>query len=175
MALVAIGGVQLFGSTALSKVVDQAACIASLSAEGCDHGQGAASLGEGAAGEGSKTNPKWTGIKGGEGATYERATGRPFIQGTGESGDILPSDVSQGRIANCYLIAGLAALAQKSPDTLRNGITKNDDGTYTVTLYQSTWGGLSTGEVKITVTPDFPKKDGSWVFAQPGSRDGGDS
>jgi len=57
-------------------------------------------------------------------------------------------DVNQGQIADCYFLAGLASLAHGNPETLRDMITDNGDGTYTVHF------GGEAGDV--TIDDDFP-------------------
>jgi len=42
--------------------------------------------------------------------------------------------VSQGTLGDCYFMASLGAVAHHSPDTIRNMIKENRDGTYTVTF-----------------------------------------
>ncbi len=111
-----------------------------------------------------------------EGAVYGPVPGRPFLPGEGDSSDIHPSDVSQGSIGDCYLLASLAALAQQNPEAIRRMIRANEDGTYTVTLYQH-HSPLAFWEprfepVEVTVTPDFPVRDGMPVFAHPGDAAG---
>lgn len=77
----------------------------------------------------------------------------PFIKGRGDNSDIDPSDVSQGQIGDCYLIATLGALAQQNPEAIRRLIKANADGSFTVTLYRrKLFGGYE--EVQIHVSPE---------------------
>ena len=80
-------------------------------------------------------------------------------------------DVVQGSIANCYLVGALSAVAHANPDTIKNAITSNADGTYTVRFFEkSSYSGLPR-EVKITVDGDLPQSSfGSARYAK--SRDG---
>ena len=49
-----------------------------------------------------------------------------------------PNDVSQGGIGNCFLMAGLMALAQQRPEVLENAITGPDgQGNYRVRLFRN--------------------------------------
>ena len=64
-------------------------------------------------------------------------------------GPIRPEDVSQGRIGDCWWIASMMAVAHADPQVIRDAITTNANGTYTVHLYED-------GErVDVTVTPDM--------------------
>ncbi len=42
--------------------------------------------------------------------------------------------VQQGTLGDCYFLSSLAAVACMTPDTIKNMITENKDGTYTVTF-----------------------------------------
>lgn len=57
------------------------------------------------------------------------------------------SDLTQGRIGNCYLIAALMAIARSDPGRLARLITTNPNGTYTVTFADG---------MQVLVTSDFP-------------------
>lgn len=83
--------------------------------------------------------------------------GTPFVTGL-KDGDhaVHPNDVRQGGIGNCWMMAPLAALAQNNPSLIENMIWPNDDGTYTVRLYEEKFfGGYEA--VDIVVTPEFPE------------------
>lgn len=61
-----------------------------------------------------------------------------------------PDMVEQGAVGDCGAIATLMALAQHNPDLIRRNLRRNDDGTWTVTLYKD-------GEpVDITVDSTLP-------------------
>lgn len=71
-----------------------------------------------------------------EGKEYEDfETGRAFVQGEGDAHAIDPNDVKQGALGDCYLIAGLAAVARADPSAIERIIKDNGDGTFDVTLY----------------------------------------
>jgi hypothetical protein len=80
-----------------------------------------------------------------------------------------PTDLNQGMIGDCWLIASIGAIAQAHPDLVEQNVRANDNGTYTVTLYDD-------GEaVEVTVTPDLPTVDGDPLFVDnPGSSDAGE-
>jgi len=60
---------------------------------------------------------------------------RAFVRGDGDARAIDPSDVRQGHIGDCYLMAALAAIATRDPGALRALVHRQPDGTYTVTLH----------------------------------------
>ncbi len=47
---------------------------------------------------------------------------------------INPDAIKQGSIGNCYFLASLAAVAKSNPESIKNMIKDNGDGTYTVTF-----------------------------------------
>ncbi len=65
-------------------------------------------------------------------------------------------DVVQGSIANCYLVGAFSAVAQANPDTIKNAIKENADGTFTVRFYEKNSGGAMK-PVEITVDRDLPQ------------------
>jgi hypothetical protein len=69
-------------------------------------------------------------------------------------------DIVQGPLADCYLIAGLGAIAHKNPYLIRNMIQKNENGTYTVTFYELDANGNPAKPIKITVDDTLPTQDG---------------
>ena len=52
--------------------------------------------------------------------------------------DPSPSDIKQGYIGDCYMVAVLANIARTDPDKIKEAIRDNGDGTVTVRLFQST-------------------------------------
>ncbi|MEW8351192.1 MAG: C2 family cysteine protease [Candidatus Thiodiazotropha taylori] len=46
-------------------------------------------------------------------------------------------DVNQGSLGDCYLIATIASIAKTNPEFISNMIADNQDGTYTVRLYDA--------------------------------------
>ena len=94
-----------------------------------------------------------------KGATYEPVKGKPFVKGASDEKDIDPNDVNQGQLGDCYFVAALAALAKQSPETLRQRVKDNGNGTYTVTFAE---GG------DVVVDGRFPMKNGQVQFAGKG-------
>jgi len=76
--------------------------------------------------------------------------------------DISYSDVRQGNIGDCYLLAALAAIAISKPDIIKNMIGKNPNGTYTV-LFHNPYNFRVIE--KITILPGFPERKGKFVYA----------
>lgn len=80
-----------------------------------------------------------------------------------------PSDVKQGGLGDCYLLAALAAVARANPKAIENMIKDNGDGTYDVTIHVDTaWWGKKLEKKTIKVKPTFPTKDGKPVYAKEG-------
>lgn len=94
-----------------------------------------------------------------------------FVQGLGENGAISPSDVNQGQLGDCYLMASMAALAHSEPDTIREMIQPKDDGTFDVTLHF--WNADRTELVPHVVNVDnqvpMDWTQSKPVYAQTGS------
>ena len=71
------------------------------------------------------------------------------------------TDVNQGRVADCYLLAVLGSIALHNPEYIKNMITDNGNGTYTVSF------GGKLGDV--TVDDDFATfANGGIAYAQMG-------
>lgn len=80
-----------------------------------------------------------------------------FVAQDGQS-PVDPTDLEQGYIGDCWLIASIGAIANSRPDLIESMITENANGTYTVTLYDD------GRPVQVTVTPDIPTVDGDPIF-----------
>ncbi|MBM4002889.1 MAG: hypothetical protein FJ295_06305 [Planctomycetes bacterium] len=65
--------------------------------------------------------------------TYKTFANRPLFAAKGPAAD----DIRQGALGDCYLLAGLSAIAQDSPTVLRQNVVDFDDGTYGVRLGNS--------------------------------------
>ena len=58
-----------------------------------------------------------------------------FVQAEGDAAAVDPHDVEQGELGDCYLIAGMAAVARAQPDAIGKLIQPREDGSYDVTLH----------------------------------------
>ena len=68
----------------------------------------------------------------GDGLKYSSFSYRPLFPSSGPGAD----DIHQGTVGDCYLMAGLAALAKANPNAIRQTITDLGDGTYAVRFYK---------------------------------------
>jgi len=71
------------------------------------------------------------------------------------------TDIEQGAVGNCYMIAAMGAVAYQRPDLIERAIKLNEDGTYTITFYDT-----AGNPVEITITDDFPKPKKGKSFAK---------
>ncbi len=79
-------------------------------------------------------------------------------------------DVVQGSIANCFLVSAFSAVAQANPDTIKNAMKENADGTVTVRFYEKSASGTMK-PVDVTIDKDLPQTSfGGARYAK--SRDG---
>ncbi len=62
--------------------------------------------------------------------TYKSFTNNPLFSQAGPR----PTDIRQGDVGDCWLLAGLSAISNDSPNTLRQNVVDFDDGTYGVAL-----------------------------------------
>lgn len=89
-------------------------------------------------------------------------TGPIAVRGEGDEHEFAPNDVDQGSLGDCYFLAAIMAIAQATPDLLKNNISENDDGTYNVKIYKKeTESGLFGDSVSFTpvnykIFPTFP-------------------
>lgn len=88
----------------------------------------------------------------GEPATGDTGKYEEFDGEIDLSDEALDSDqIDQGTLGDCWFLAGAGAVANHDPDFIREHMQQNEDGTWTVTLYDD-------GEpVEITVEPTFPQ------------------
>jgi len=71
-----------------------------------------------------------------EGKEYEDfENGTAFVKGANDDHAVAANDVKQGALGDCYLIAGMAAVARADPKLIEKLIKDNGDGTYDVSLY----------------------------------------
>ena len=170
IAIVSLGSYRAFGETVRSKAERQAQCVESLSGDcgGDAAGESADALSDSGA---PKANPSLDGNDAAKGAKYKKVKGgKPFVEGDGDGRAIHPSDVSQGQLGDCYLLATLAEIAHVSPDFIKQHVRQRKDGKYEVDFYETRpwWKVWDDGKVTVVVKPEFPNKGGAWVFAQPG-------
>ena len=86
------------------------------------------------------------------GSAYQLATG-PLFGPTGPQ----YTDIHQGGLDDCYLMAGLAEVALKSPSTISNMFISNGDGTYTFRYYTDNQPYLQRGIVNyVTIDSQLP-------------------
>lgn len=110
-------------------------------------------------------------------ASPRPVVGRPTIEGAGDGRAVHPNDVSQGQIANCYLISSLAEVALVAPEVIERGIVARGDGTFAVTLYEQRRARKRFEKVTVIVDGKFPCNNGgdpkspSPLFCQPGDKD----
>lgn len=96
-----------------------------------------------------------------EGHSYKRKEGKLFYYG------VRAQDVMQGWLSNCYFAAALAAVAQRYPDNIKDGIEDRGGDVYAVRFYNVDWRGDATEEW-VEVDADFPwyDKKGNWAYMQ---------
>lgn len=61
--------------------------------------------------------------------------GTAFVKDEDDAHAVDPNDVKQGSLGDCYLMAGMIAVARANPELIEDLIKDNGDGTYDVTLY----------------------------------------
>lgn len=84
------------------------------------------------------------------------------VKGEGDKHAFSPNDINQGSIGDCYFLAALAGVANTNPNLLKNAITQNGDGTFTVRLYTTEkksflwwkWKKFTPNYIKLY--PTFP-------------------
>lgn len=89
--------------------------------------------------------------------TYMSFGGRALFSSAGPQ----MTDVRQGRVGDCYFLAGLSATAKANPDRIRQGIVDLGDGTYGVQFFRN--GVVSF----VRVDADLPTVNGAAWYARP--------
>lgn len=90
-----------------------------------------------------------------------------FVQGRKDLTAIHPSDITQSTtLGDCYLIAGMGAVAATNPDLIRQMIKINPDGSYTIRFFNEQTGLAEY----VLVSPDELPRDenGNLIHAQAG-------
>lgn len=67
----------------------------------------------------------------GSGWTYRQFVGQLFVNG------VTYTDINQGQVGDCYLMASLAEVALRNSSAITNMFIVNGDGTYTVRLFNN--------------------------------------
>ncbi|MBU3738500.1 MAG: hypothetical protein FGM55_06045, partial [Rhodoferax sp.] len=102
-------------------------------------------------------------IAGGDTATGQAASATynyGVATGALTVGGVAASDVNQGQLGDCYLLAALGAIANSQPSVINNLFTANGNGTYGVTFYKA------GSPVYTTVNLSLPvKSNGGLAFA----------
>jgi len=95
---------------------------------------------------------------------YKDVDGELFVDSVGNDGvRVELTDIDQGHVADCYLLAVLGSIALHNPEYIENMITDNGNGTYTVSF------GGKLGDV--TVDDDLAvNQNDKVVYAQIGDR-----
>lgn len=89
-----------------------------------------------------------------------------FKTGLGDLMPIHPSDISQGSLGDCYLMASLAALAAANPQAIKDMIISNQDGSFTVRFFNEKTG---KAEYVIVRKEDLAlNKSGNPLYAEYG-------
>jgi hypothetical protein len=86
-----------------------------------------------------------------------------YAEQAGDHSPVNPTgkDTAQGALGDCYFIASMAAVANASPNTIKDAIKYNKaDGTYTVRFFEESYGG-SAKPVYITVDAFLPTVAGN--------------
>ena len=72
---------------------------------------------------------------GGDSANPDSTGGYPYAQSTGSLGTPEASDVNQGTLGTCYLLAALGAIADKAPQYITNAIIDNGNGSFGIRFF----------------------------------------
>ncbi len=81
------------------------------------------------------------------------------------------TDVRQGGLADCYMVATVASIAQKHPESIRKNMTENADGTVTFRFFRKEFDSTFTPQL-VTVTRELPmRSDGTLAFGHSGQHE----
>lgn len=100
--------------------------------------------------------------------------GKAFVKGAGDDHEVDPHDVKQGALGDCYLIAGMAAVARADPEAIKRLIKDNGDGTFDVTLYMRRDRFSRPRPVTRTIDSRFAvRSSGKPLYAGTGDKEDG--
>ena len=88
--------------------------------------------------------------------TYKPVSGNLFVDG------VSTDDARQGRVADCYFLAALGALAAKNQTSIQQMFKDNNDSTWTVTFYAQEYKSIRKGLVRdfqLVYTKEFVTVD----------------
>lgn len=108
------------------------------------------------------------------GKPIEEQKGEAFIKGADDALDIDPNDVEQNQLGDCWLLAGLMALASSRPELIRKMVKPAGAGKWTVTFhFPASGGGFEAESVTVDAKVPVAREGGAPWFAQVGDVDGG--
>ncbi len=93
-----------------------------------------------------------------------------FVKGKEDANAIELNDVTQGQTGDCFLLAGIGAIAKRRPDNVRDIIKDNGDGTYDIRLYDQRLDG--TFEQRNETVDGKLKGDGHAKYGDTAKADG---
>jgi hypothetical protein len=118
------------------------------------------------------TRPDYTGgVDGRPGdAVPDRLRTPLYVKSIYDADEVSMNDVQQQSISDCYILAPIAAVARQNPQAIKDMITDNGDGTYTVRFKERVpYSEPPQYQDKpITVSGDFPGGLDSNSHAKPG-------
>lgn len=97
--------------------------------------------------------------------------GTSFVKGEGDAHEVDPNDAKQGSLGDCYLIAGMIAVARANPQAIKDIVKDNGDGTFNITLYIRTSAYGAPRAQVVTVDARLPvKSQDSPLYAKVGDK-----
>lgn len=94
--------------------------------------------------------------------------GAAFVKGSTDDHAIDPNDVAQGSLGDCYLMAGMIAVARANPEAIADLIKDNQDGTFDVSLYIRQSYYSKPTRVTKTVDARLPMSGSAALYAKTG-------
>lgn len=68
-----------------------------------------------------------------------------YVKGAGDANEVDLNDIKQGQLNDCYVVAGMGAVARQDPNAIKNAIRENKDEKGNVTSYTVTLNEKRTG------------------------------